>query len=698
MMQRSGAVILACAVGATPVVGWTQTAPADPSQQAAQTIIVTGRQADLVGVAQSANQGQVSAADIALRPLLRPAEVVEQIPGVIVTQHSGAGKANQYFLRGFNLDHGTDLAISVDGVPVNMPSHAHGQGYADLNFLIPELVERVDYKKGPYYADVGDFGSAGAIELHYADRLPQSIARAEGGSAGYGRALVAGNLAMGSDNLVAAVEYEHDDGPWTHGNNEQKFDGLLRYSSGDRAGGWSLTLAGYHNRFNSTDQIPDRAIVGFADPVGAPPAPSLISRYGNIDPTDGGNTGRYALNGEWHGVGTAGETHIRAWVEHYDLALFSDFTYFLNDPVHGDQIEQRDRRWVVGGHLDHTWHHRLLGAASDTTVGADIRHDSIDNGLFQSQARVRIGTTTADHISETSAAPFLQNETHWTDWLRTTAGARLDYFRFAVANRSGGASGSAARTIVSPKVNAVLGPWAKTELYLDYGRGFHSNDARGIIAPVDPATPLPRSSGEEVGLRTTIVPHLRSQLSLWRLHLDSELVWAGDAGTNEPSGPTTRYGVEFANWYTPTRWLTVDADYAWSHARFTDVEPDGPYVPEALVTTFDGGLALHDLPGGGWTSKLSAGLRLRYFGPRPLTQDNSVRSKATTLLYGDVGYRLASRLDLRVSLFNILNARDADIDYFYTSRLPGEPLAGVDDVHTHPSEPREVRLSLSYRL
>ncbi|WP_420382488.1 TonB-dependent receptor [Novosphingobium sp.] len=659
------------------------------------SIMVTGRRADLTGVADSANQGEVSAADIALRPLLRPGEVVEQIPGVIITQHSGSGKANQYFLRGFNLDHGTDLAVSVDGVPVNMPSHAHGQGYADLNFLIPELVEKIDYKKGPYYADVGDFGSAGAFDLHYYDRLPHGIAQIEGGQYGYGRALIANSQAIGADNLLYAIEVEHNDGPWVKGDNERKIDGLLRYASGTAANGWSITASAYHNIWNSTDQVPDRAIAGLADPVGAPtpPAPDLISRYGEIDGSDGGNTGRYALTAAWRHTGQASSTHASAYVLHYDLNLFSNFSYFLDDPVHGDQIEQQDQRWIIGGHLDQNWHHTLLGRPSDTTLGLDVRSDIINNGLYHTEDRIRLSATTVNHIVETSVAPYVQNQTHWTDWLRTIVGLRADAFWMNVDNKAGGNSGNANRQIFSPKVNVVFGPWEKTELYLDYGRGFHSNDARGVTSNLDPATALPRSSGEEIGLRTTRIPHLRSELSLWRLHLQSELVWDGDAGTNTPSGPTTRYGVEFANWYTPTKWLTIDADYAWSHARFTDVEPDGNYVPEALVSTFDGGIALHDLPGR--VSRFSAGLRLRYFGPRPLTQDGTVKSKATTLLYADFGYRISDHARLGVNVFNLLDNKSSDIDYYYVSRLPGEPVAGVADIHTHPSEPREIRASFT---
>ena len=618
------------------------------------------------------------------------------MPGVIVTQHSGSGKANQYFLRGFNLDHGTDLAISVDGVPINMPTHAHGQGYADLNFVIPELVERIDYRKGPYYANIGDFGSAGAIGLHLSDRLATGIATLEGGQFGHVRGVLADSANLGPGDLTGAVELEHDDGPWVQGDDARKVSALLRYATGDSRAGWSLTAMGYHNRWRATDQIPRRAIVGVVDPVAAPAAPAadLVSRFGTVDPSDGGRSGRYLLSGAWHHAGTGTETQLMAYALRYDLTLFSNFTYFLEDPVNGDQLEQRDRRWVTGGALRQTWRPTLLGLPNEVVVGVDARHDAMQVDLLHTRARHPLETRSAASVRESLVSPYLEVRTRWASWLRSVAGVRLDAKWLDVRDRTDAdLGGSAARHVASPKLNVVFGPVAKTEIYVNYGQGFHSNDARGVVAKIDPATALPKSSGEEIGLRTTAIPHLRSELSLWRLHLRSELVWDGDAGTNEASGPTTRYGIEVSNWYTPTRWLTIDADYAWSHARFTDQDPVGSFVPEALVGTFDGGVALHDL--GRSLERWSAGLRVRYFGARPLTRDGSVRSAATTLLYADVGYRLSPRVSIRLTVFNLLDAKTSDIEYFYTSRLRGEPLAGVDDLHTHPSEPRAVRLQLA---
>jgi hypothetical protein len=690
--------------GIVPALVLSAGAPAfaDAPPESLETVVVTGRAGDLSGIAESANQGVVSAADLSLRALLRPAEVVEEIPGVIITQHSGSGKANQYFLRGFNLDHGTDLAVSVDDIPVNMPSHAHGQGYADLNFLIPELVQQENYKKGPYYADVGDFGSAGAINLQYYDVLPRGFATLQGGQFGYGRAVLADNAGIGDGNLITALEVEHNDGPWVKGDDERKLDGVLRYTGGDANEGWTVSAMAYHNIWTSTDQIPDRAIIGTkgneSDPVGAPPPPAadMISRWGAVDPSDGGETGRYSLDAAWHLDTGNSRINAMAYGLYYNLNLFSDFTYFLVDPVHGDQIEQQDNRFVFGGKLTDQWSHMLLGRESVTIFGLDVRDDQIKNGLFHTEQRARLSITTENDIAETAASPYVENQTRWNDWFRTVLGLRSDATWMDVHNIAGGTSGDRAAQVLSPKVNLIFGPWEATEFYIDFGQGFHSNDARGVVAATDPATPLPRSTGGEVGLRSGIIPNLRSELSFWLLDLQSELVWDGDAGTNEPSGPTRRYGVELANWYTPTKWLTIDADYAWSHARFTDQEPAGDYVPEALVATFDGGVAVHDLDGA--LEAWSAGLRLRYFGPRPLTQDGTIQSRATTLLYADLGYRFNQDWSLGFDIFNLLNTQSSDIDYYYASRLPGEKLAGVNDIHTHPSEPREFRISVTRLL
>ena len=650
-------------------------------------IVVVGRADDIIGTATSSSEGAVSAADLATRPILRPGEIMETIPGVIVTQHSGSGKANQYFLRGFNLDHGTDLATDFEGMPINMPTHAHGQGYTDLNFLIPELVSEVDYKKGNYYAEVGDFGSAGAFSIHYFDTLPSSFLKIEGGDIGYERLVFAMSPQVGVGHLLYAFEMEHNDGPWDHGDAYQKLNGVVRYSVGNGQNGASLTALVYHGIWNSSDQVPVRAI-----------EEKIIDRFGEIDPTDGGDSSHYSLTGEWHRGTDNEQTRVVAYATEYELELFSDFTYFLTDPIHGDQFEQKDQRVQIGASASETWNWKFWGIQMQNTVGLQERTDFIHLGLYHTEAQVVLDATRLDHVIETRVGPYLENKTTWLPWLRTVAGFRADVYSYHDTDYTDNISGDGTAAIVSPKFSLILGPWYKTELYLNGGYGFHSNDIRGVVgpaiagndAPTGHVNPLVKSKGAEIGLRTTIVPNLQSTLTLWILDLDSELVFDGDAADNEPSGPSQRWGVEVGNFYTPTPWLTLDLDFAYSNARFTDHEAAGPWVPEAIQTTLDAGVAVHDL-GQGWTKGFFGGVRLRFFGPRYLTQDASEKSSATTLAYLQTGYHFSKTWEVTFDIFNLLDSQDADIDYYYVSRLPGEPAAGVADRHTHQSEPRELR-------
>jgi outer membrane receptor protein involved in Fe transport len=641
----------------------------------------------LVGIAQSASQGAITARQLDERPLMRDGEVLEAVPGVIVTQHSGEGKANQYFLRGFNLDHGTDFATTVAGMPVNMPTHAHGQGYTDLNFLIPELVSGVQFSKGPYFADQGDFATAGSSAIAYVNALEKPIVHVEAGGEGYTRALFAVSPRAGSGHVVAALEAAHNDGPWIHPDNYDKINGVVRYSAGDAVNGFSLTAMGYHGRWNATDQIPERAI-----------ASGQIDRFGAVDPSDGGHTYRYSASGDWQHGSRNGDasTRITAYGIGYDLDLFSNFTYFLDDPVHGDQIEQSDHRFVTGGRVVHRRLTRWGGHSVQNTVGVEIRNDDITNvGLYHTQARVRLATRSQADVVETTGGIYAQNETEWTPWLRTMAGLRGDASRFRVAALDQANSGTVAAGLVSPKGGVTLGPWKGTEFYVNAGSGFHSNDARGTTITrdpdgnrVDPVTPLVRAKGAEMGVRTVAIPHVQSTLSIWTLRLASELVFSGDEGTTVPSRPSARSGVEWTNYFRPVRWLVFDGDLSWSRARFTTFDPAGDYVPEAVGTVVSAGATVDSL------RRAFGSVRWRYFGARPLVEDNSVRSKATGLVNLQGGYQLTKNVKLALDVFNIFNAPESDIDYFYASRLPGEPLGGIADIHTHPTPPRTARVNL----
>ena len=641
---------------------------------------------NLVGIAQSASQGAITARQLDARPIMRVGEVLETVPGVVISQHSGEGKANQYYLRGFNLDHGTDFATTVAGMPVNMPTHGHGHGYSDLNFLIPELVSGVQFSKGPYYAELGDFATAGAANINYTNSLGRPLVRIGGGGQGFGRALVAASRVAAGGTWLGALEVQHNDGPWDRPDNFRKVNGLMRFTRGDALNGVSATLMGYRGRWNSTDQVPLRAVDD-----------GTIDRFGNIDGSDGGDSYRYSGSVDVQRTRNNASTKVSAFAIAYDLNLFSDFTYFLDDPDNGDQFRQADHRVVSGAKVSHRRLGRWAGHAVQNTVAVSVRNDDISNvGLYHTVGRRLLETVREDAVLQTSVAVYAQNDTEWTPWLRTLAGVRADGYRFDVQAGLPANSGTDYAGLVSPKGGAVFGPWKGTEFYANAGLGFHSNDARGATITVDPATgapadrvtPLARATGTELGVRTVRIPHLQSSVSLWSLSLDSELIFIGDAGTTEAGRPSHRYGVEWANYYSPKPWLILDADASVSRAHFTDDDPAGDLVPGAVATVLSGGVTLDSL------RNLSGSVRWRYFGPRALLEDDSQRSKATSLVNLEAGYRFSRAVRLAVDVFNVFDAKHSDIDYFYTSRLRGEPAGGVDDIHFHPTLPRSARINL----
>ena len=653
-----------------------------------EKVEVTGHYATGVGSSDAASAGVITSQLIDDRPLLRPGEVLEYIPGMIVTQHSGAGKANQYFLRGFNLDHGTDFATTVAGMPVNMRTHAHGQGWTDLNFMIPELVSRIDYFKGPYYAAQGDFATAGAANIRYFDSKKSGLVETTGGSEKYGRALAVSSAPLATGEMVYGLEVFHNNGPWENPDNYRKLNGVLRYSHPLGEARWSVTAMGYRGRWNATDQIAARAVED-----------GRIGRFGAIDPSDGGKSSRYSLSADYETTLAGGRLRTTLYGIRYYLSLFSNFTYYLDDPVNGDQFNQIDDRRIFGSNGSWSRAETIFGLPTTNTMGWDIRQDRLDPlGLYSTVQRERLSTTRQDKVRETSYAFYLQNQIQWTDWLRTIAGLRGDRYEFKVNSDKLANSGRRSAGIGSPKLSIVLGPWNKTEYFVNYGEGFHSNDARGTTLRVDPrtgepgdqVTPLVRTRGGEIGLRTEIVPGLQSSLALWTLKFDSELVFSGDAGTTEAGRPSKRSGIEWSNRYAPNRHLLVDLDLAVTRARFGNDDPLGNYIPNALQAVAAGGVTVHDA--GWWTVSLFG----RYFGPRPLIEDNSVKSRSTILFNAQATYRLSKALRLRFDLFNIFDRKADDITYYYTSRLRSEPAEGVNGVHFHPTENRTMRVGALY--
>jgi hypothetical protein len=641
---------------------------------------------NLVGIASSASQGAITAAQLEARPVMRAGEVLETVPGMIISQHSGEGKANQYYLRGFNLDHGTDFSTTVAGVPVNTPTGAHAHGYSDISFLIPELVSGVQFKKGPYFADEGDFSAAGAANINYVNQLERPLVGVSGGNDGWVRVFGAASPRVGGGYLLAAIELNHNDGPWVRPDDYRKLNSVLRYSRGDNRNGFSVTGMGYWAAWDSTDQVADRAITK-----------GLISRFGFLDPTDGGEANRQSVAAEFQR--SVGPSSIRAtgFLLHNNLNLFSNFTYFLDDEEHGDQFEQAERRTAAGGRLAYRRLGHFFERHTESAIGVQLRRDWLDPvALYHTEARQRLSTTREDQVGQTMAGVYAQTEIEWTRMIRTTLGLRADAYQFSVTSNNPLNSGDGSAGLVSPKVGAAFGPWAGTELYANAGMGFHSNDARGAVIrvdpatgdPADPVTPLVRARGAEVGVRTVRIHGLQSTVALWYLALDSELLFVGDAGTTEAGRPSRRVGIEWTNYARVTSWLTVDGDLALSRARFGDNDPAGNYIPGALDRVISAGLTAEP------RRSVFGSIRVRHFGPRPLIEDASVNSKSTTLWNGEIGYRASKKARVVLELFNILNADVSDIDYFYASRLPGEQPEGIQDVHTHPALPRSVRLGL----
>nr|WP_249128060.1 TonB-dependent receptor [Bradyrhizobium lablabi] len=635
----------------------------------------------------AASAMRISGAEVNAIPFARPGEALEAVPGLIVTQHSGEGKANQYFLRGFNLDHGTDLSIKVDGMPVNMPTHGHGQGYADINFMIPELIQSVNVRKGPYFADVGDFGSAGSLSIDYINRLSKNVVETTNGGFGYHRGLAMGSTAVGAGTLLAAIEGVTYNGPWVVPDDVRKINGVLRYSQGTATDGFTVTGMAYSNAWNSTDQVAQRAI-----------DQNIIGRFGTLDPTDGGVSSRFSLSGNFAYSSEYGQSKLSAYVIRSDLQLYNNFTYFLEDPVNGDQFNQLDRRTVGGFDARHAFDWRLGGLETQTRVGLQSRYDDIHVGLFKTQQRNWLSTVREDRVQEGNVGVWTDSTTRWTDWLRTTVGIREDVFAGRVLSDLPENSGNAQASITSPKAGIVLGPWVKTEFYGNYGYGLHSNDIRGATITVDPndrVTPadrvplLVRSRGGEVGIRTKAIDGLTSSVAVFVLDFDSELLFVGDAGTTEASRPSRRVGVEWTNKYKPLSWLTFDLDVAYTRARFTDFDPAGDRIPGAPA--WIGSAAITFGEETGWFGALKG----RYFGPRPLIEDDSVRSLSSLIFNARAGYRFDNGLRVQFDVLNLFNAKTNQIEYYYLSRLPGEPIDGVADRHVHPAEPLTVRLTLA---
>lgn len=669
-----------------------------------ELIEVSGRALNTIGEVLAGSSGTVGYEDLKNRPISRVGEILEVVPGLVATQHSGTGKANQFFLRGFNLDHGTDFATFVDNVPINMRAHGHGQGYTDLNILIPELVERVDFEKGPYHADAGDFATAGNARIKTYDRLPEgnALVRFTQGSFGYGRELVAGSFDLfDTVTVLAAVEEERFDGPFEIPEDFEKQNGLFKISGQTSDIDWRVTLTGYDAEWRSTDQIPLRLVEA-----------GELDLFGSLDPDLGGNTERYSATAEVSAFGA----RLSGYFVDYDFQLFSNFTYFLNDPFffffsnptpekptlnavtaqhalppsRGDEIEQVDRRQIYGADLAYAFD---VSDRVELELGTAFRHDDIEEvGLFGTQSRIRHTTVRDDVVSSTSYSGYAIARAY-LGRLRLEGGLRTDTLEADVIAARDVNSGSASDTIVSPSASLAYRVSDRVEFYANYGEGFHSNDARGATITLDPLSRQPvdqvplfaKSRGAELGFRYETDTIKAALVGFW-LNLDSELVYVGDAGTVEAQGGSRRLGFEASVFWQMNEWSDIFVNYSLTHARFRGETEDR--IPNAVPSVLSAGLKVEPLPG------VTSNLILRHVGRAPLIEDGSVTSSATTTLNWG-GFFERGRMRFGLEILNLLNSRASDISYFFESRLENERTP-VADVHAHPLVPRQFRASIGF--
>jgi len=657
-----------------------------------EEIQVYGRKINLIGDAVSASQGRVSQEELQQRPLLRTGEVLETVPGLVATQHSGSGKANQYFLRGFNLDHGTDFATFVDAMPVNMRSHGHGQGYTDLNFIIPELIGELEYKKGSYYADVGDFGATGAAHIYTAHHLEQQRIEVGLGEDGFQRFLATGDIDMGQGDFIYGVEAQRYDGPWTGLNEDvNKTNVWLKQQWQGENFYHSLQLMMYKNRWNSADQIPQRAV-----------DQGIIDELGSIDNSLGGESSRYSLSFQSRYQTQYGFLKANLYIIDYNMNLWSNFSYFT-DPD-GDQFKQIDDRTIYGWDLSFSVNSTLAGIPQTNTFGSQLRYDDIDKvGLQRSANREVNEPIRIDSVKQYSASLYWENTLVWSESFRTVIGVRYDDFSFQVDPLAAATQdslqvngGKQTDHISTAKFSAIYQPNDTVEIYASAGQGFHSNDARGTTTTQDPnsgeliqpADPIVKTFGYEVGLRSFLTEKLNASIALWHLSIDSELLFIGDEGSTEDTGVgSKRRGLELTSYYQLNDQLSIDFEAAFTDAKLNKSINGSDKIPGAQKQVFSAGINYRI------NERWYTHLRVRKFGDYPL--DDNQSADGSTMVNVRSAYQFSPQLSVKIDVLNLFNSDDHDVEYFYESQLPGES-APVADRHYHVFEPRTLRVYLTY--
>ncbi len=632
------------------------------------------------------NRQMINQVDIQSRPIRNAQEVLRIVPGLFIAQHAGGGKAEQIFLRGFDIDHGTDVALSVDGMPANMVSHAHGQGYADLHFLIPELIEGVEYQKGPYQASIGNFSTAGAVSFQTQDVLSRNFLKLEGGQFNTYRA-VAGLRLLGDDEssprqAYVASSYELSDGYFESSQNFYRFNALAKYQNKvSETETVRFSLSTFASEWDASGQIPERAV-----------EQGLISRFGAIDDTEGGNTSRTNINLEYLNL-LAPNTFLKtqAYYSQYQFELYSNFTFFDRDPVNGDQIRQQEGRHLLGVNSSLQHQHNVLGLRAESEVGLQFRFDAVqDNELSYTRNRsTTLQRVALGDVRELNVGAYATETLRLTDKLQLNAGLRLDAFRFQYEDETEEQyqPRSQSKQILSPKLSLYYRLTPKLQFNLQSGMSFHSNDTRVVIAQEGQEI-LPRAYGIELNAITKPLPNLLLEAGFWRLGLEQEFVYVGDEGIVEPSGRTQRLGLDVSARYQPRPWLQMDVDANYAMPRSKEAPEGENYIPLAPTFTSTGGLEL--IAKNGWRG----GLRYRYLEDRPANEDNSLIADGYFLLDAVLSYRLPS-LEIGISAQNLLDTEWKEAQFETTSRLPGETEA-VTEIHYTPGSPLFVKGSVAF--
>lgn len=631
----------------------------------------------------------ISGLDLKLRPINTAQDMLRLVPGLFISQHQGGGKAEQMFLRGFDVDHGTDVNVSVDGMPVNMVSHAHGQGYADLHFLMPELVDKMNFGKGPYEIDKGDFTTAGWVAFKTKDYLDNSFVKLEGGSFGHFRVATGLNLLEKVSNgtrqdAYVAGEYAYNRGYFDDPQDFNRINLTAKYTARLASNKlFSITGTAFRSGWDASGQIPERAV-----------KEGLISRFGELD-KESGATSRYNVNLQYaQSTGTNSYFKTNLYAGYYDFELYSNFTFFLKDSVNGDQIRQKEKRIFAGYNADYTTNYNLLGLKAKTQIGAGFRYDNAMNSELSHTVgrKITLNPIALGDIYETNLYGYINESINLTSQLVLNAGTRFDYFIHKYNDKLVSEAPQLSaynRHAFSPKAGLYYNFSDNARIYFNYGTGFHTNDTRVVVAQAA-KTILPLANSYDLG--TVLKPSSKLLLSaaIWRLDLQQEFVYVGDEGVVEPSGATTRMGIDFSARYQILKWLYADADFNYTHGRSVTSPKGEDYIPLAPVVTSIGGLTAQ------FKNGLSGSVRYRYMGDRPANEDNSVIAKGYTVCDFIANYAI-KRFEFGAQVQNIFNAKWNEAQFDTETRLRNETQP-VSEICFTPGMPLGFKLIAAYKF